>query len=70
MEGNLGLITKIGVSEDTVTLDNQIKFNKDQKIIEPFRTKMAMTTNGNMQNIATIALTGGTMRSTLGITPR
>lgn len=70
MEGNLGLITKIGVSEDTVTLDNQIKFNKDQKIIEPFRTNMAMTTNGNMQNIATIALTGGTMRSTLGITPR
>ncbi len=61
---------KFVVSADTVTLDNQVKFNYKNDIAQPFKTNFAMSTNGNMQKIASIALTGGTMRSTLGITPR
>ncbi len=70
MEGHLGVKGKVVVSADTVTLDNQVKFNYKNDIAQPFKTDFAMSTNGNMQKIASVALTGGAMRSTLGITPR
>ncbi|WP_180083074.1 DUF6160 family protein [Acinetobacter sp. YH12102] len=70
MEGHLGVNGKVRVSADTVTLDNQVKLNYENNIATPFKTNFAMATNGNMQNMASIALTGGTIRSTLGITPR
>lgn len=70
MEGHLGVKGKIRVSADTVTLDNQVKLNYKNNIATPFKTNFAMATNGNMQNMASIALTGGTIRSTMGITPR
>ena len=70
MEGHLGFHSKVRVSQDTVTLDNQVKMNYNNDIATPFKTSFAMSTNGNMQNIATVALTGGTIRSTMGITPR
>ena len=70
MEGHLGVKGKVVVSADTVTLDNQVKFNYKNNIAQPFKTDFAMSTNGNMQKIASVALTGGTMRSTFGITPR
>lgn len=70
MEGHLGVKGKVVVSADTVTLDNQVKFNYKNDIAQPFKTDFAMSTNDNMQKIASVVLTGGTMRSTLGITPR
>lgn len=70
MEGHIGVKGKVVVSADTVTLDNQVKFNYKNDIAQPFKTNFAMSTNGNMQKIASVALTGGTMRSTFGITPR
>jgi hypothetical protein len=70
MEGHLEVKGKIRVSADTVTLDNQVKLNYKNNIATPFKTNFAMATNGNMQNMASIALTGGTIRSTMGITPR
>ncbi|MFZ7792279.1 DUF6160 family protein [Acinetobacter lwoffii] len=70
MEGHLGVKGKVRVSADTVTLDNQVKLNYENNIATPFKTNFAMATNGNMQNMASIALTGGTIRSTMGITPR
>ena len=70
MEGHLGIKGKLRVSADTVTLDNQVKLNYENSIATPFKTNFAMATNGNMQNMASIAITGGTMRSTIGITPR
>ncbi|QPF32757.1 hypothetical protein H0S56_03540 [Acinetobacter lwoffii] len=70
MEGHLGVKAKVRVSADTVTLDNQVKLNYKDNIATPFKTNFAMATNGNMQNMASIALTGGTIRSTMGITPR
>lgn len=70
IQGELGLNGKIRLSEDTVVMDNQVNFNPSQNIAEPFRTNFAMQTNGQMQKIANIAMTGGMMRSTLGIKPR
>ena len=71
IQGELGLNGKIRLSEDTVVMDNQVNFNPSKNIKEPFRANFAMqTNNGPMQKIADIALTGGTMRSTLGIKPR
>ncbi len=70
MEGHLGVKGKVRVSADTVTFDNQVKLNYENNIVTPFKTNFAMATNGNMQNMASIAITGGTMRSTIGITPR
>lgn len=70
MQGHLGLASKIQVEKDTVVLDNQIKFNHTDKLNNVFRANLAMQTNGNIQNMAHLAITGGTMRSTLGIKPR
>ncbi|KGT48368.1 MULTISPECIES: DUF6160 family protein [Acinetobacter] len=71
MQGEVGLNGNIRLSEDTVVMDNQVNFNPSKNIADPFRVNFAMQTNsGPMQKIADIALTGGTIRSTLGITPR
>ena len=71
IQGELGLNGKIRLSEDTVVMDNQVQINPNKNIADPLRTNFAMqTNNGEMRKIADIALTGGTMRSTLGIKPR
>ena len=72
IQGELGLNGKIRLSEDTVVMDNQVSFNAANNIAKPFRTNFAMQTNNTagVQKIADIAITGGTMRSTLGIKPR
>lgn len=74
VQGELGLNGKIRLSEDTVVMDNQVNFNPSKNIAEPFRANFAMENNTNINNpvqkIAQFALTGGTMRSTLGIKPR
>ena len=70
MQGHLGLASKIKVKEDRVVLDSQVKFNHSDDINQAFRTNFAMQTNGNMQNIANIAITGGALRSAVSIIPR
>lgn len=74
IQGDLGIKGKIRLSEDTVVMDNQVKINPSKNIATPFKTTFAMENNTNVnrpvQKIAEIALTGGTMRSTLGIKPR
>ncbi len=37
MEGHLGVKGKVVVSADTVTLDNQVKFNYKNDIAQPFK---------------------------------
>lgn len=73
MQGHLGLNGKIHMQKDSVVMDNQVQFN--HKALAggqgtAFRTEVALSPTGTMQKIADIAITGGAMRSTLGITPR
>lgn len=70
MQGELGFDARIKMKQDSVLLDNQVKFNPTNNMAKAFRAEVSMLTNGNMQKMADIALTGGTMRSTMGITPR
>ena len=73
MQGHLGLNGKIHMQKDSVVIDNQVQFN--HKALAggqgtAFRTEVALSPTGTMQEVADIAITGGAMRSTLGITPR
>lgn len=73
MQGHLGLNGKIHMQKDSVVIDNQVQFN--HKALAggqgtAFRAEIALSPTGTMQKIADIAITGGAMRSTLGITPR
>ncbi len=67
---------RIYMKSDSVALDNQVQFNYKSTLASggqgtPFKAEMAMSPSGStMQKIADVAITGGTMRSTLGITPR
>ncbi|OTG62996.1 hypothetical protein B9T29_04725 [Acinetobacter sp. ANC 3903] len=76
LQGRIGLESRIKVKSDTVVMDNQIKFNYENTINSTITNKVLKAelalspTAGTMQKIADIAITGGTMRSTLGITPR
>ncbi|ATO19734.1 hypothetical protein BS636_08735 [Acinetobacter sp. LoGeW2-3] len=70
MQGHIDFDARIKVKEDKVVLDNQIGFNHNKDIAQPFRTNFAMQVNDKMQNMASIAITGGAMRSTMSITPR
>src|SRR5690606_27670971 len=70
MQGDLGFDARIKMKPDSVEFDNQVKFNPTNNMSKAFRAEVSMLTNGNMQKMADIALTGGTMRSTMGITPR
>lgn len=73
MQGHLGLNGKIHMQKDSVVIDNQVQFN--HKALAggqgtAFRAEIALSPTGTMQKVADIAITGGAMRSTLGITPR
>ena len=73
MQGHLGLNGKIHMQKDSVVIDNQVQFN--HKALAggqgtAFRAEVALSPTGTMQKVADIAITGGAMRSTLGITPR
>ena len=73
MQGHLGLNGKIQMQKDAVVIDNQVQFN--HKALAggqgtAFRAEVALSPTGTMQKVADIAITGGAMRSTLGITPR
>lgn len=73
MQGHLGLNGKIHMQKDSVVIDNQVQFN--YKALAggqgaAFRTEVALSPTGTMQKVADIAITGGAMRSRLGITPR
>ena len=73
MQGHLGFNGKIQMQKDSVVIDNQVQFN--HKALAggqgtAFRTEVALSPTGTMQKVADIAITGGAMRSTLGITPR
>lgn len=78
MQGHLGFESNIKVKADTVVLDSQVKFNKENDLKNVFRTNFAMRTTVHdgskfvptTQNMAHIAITGGNLRSTLGIKPR
>ncbi len=76
LQGHIGLESRIKVKSDTVVMDNQMKFNYENTVNSAVTNKvlkaeLALSPSaGTMQKIADIAITGGTMRSTLGITPR
>ena len=81
MQGHVGLESAIQVKKDTVVLDNKINFNHPTTALTKaqidagnvgrvFRAEIAMSPSGSMQKVAEFAITGGTMRSTLGIAPR
>ena len=73
LQGKIGLETRLHVQKDTVVMDNQVKFNQlgtASSFGKAFTAELAIAPAGNMQKIADIAITGGTMRSSLGITPR
>ena len=73
MQGHLGFNGKIQMQKDAVVIDNQVQFN--HKALAggqgaAFRAEVALSPTGTMQKVADIAITGGAMRSTLGIMPR
>ncbi len=73
MQGHLGLNGKIHMQKDE--LSSTIKCNLTHKALAggqgtAFRAEVALSPTGTMQKVADIAITGGAMRSTLGITPR
>lgn len=73
MQGHLGFNGKIQMQKDTVVMDNQVKFNHKALMGgqgAAFKAEFALSPTGTMQKVADIAITGGAMRSTLGITPR
>lgn len=76
LQGHVGLNGQIYLKENAVALDTQVQLNYKSTLSNrghgvPFKAEMAMSPSGTiMQKIADIAITGGTLRSTLGITPR
>lgn len=73
MQGHLGFNGKIHMQKDSVVIDNQVQFNHKALVGgqgAAFRAEVALSPTGTMQKVADIAITGGAMRSTLGITPR
>ena len=73
MQGHLGLNGKIHMQKDSVVIDNQVQFNHKALVGgqgAAFRAEVALSPTGTMQKVADIAITGGAMRSTLGIMPR
>ena len=81
LQGQVALESRVSVKKDTVVLDNKVNFNHASTFLTKaqidagnigrvFRAEMAMSPSGNMQKVADFAITGGAMRSTLGITPR
>ncbi len=73
MQGDVGMEARIHMKKDTVVLDNQVQFNRlgtASNLGKAFTAELAIAPAGNMQKIADIAIPGGVMRSSLGITPR
>lgn len=73
LQGNIGLETRLHVQKDAVVMDSQVKFNRlgtAAALGKAFTAELAIAPAGNMQKIADIAISGGAMRSSLGITPR
>ncbi|MBL8321131.1 MAG: hypothetical protein JNJ93_02570, partial [Acinetobacter sp.] len=73
LQGNIGLETRLHVQKDAVVMDSQVKFNRlgtASAAGQAFTAELAIAPAGNMQKIADIAISGGAMRSSLGITPR
>lgn len=77
LQGDLGLETRIHMQKDSVVLDNQVKFNRLSTKTDTitngakvFTAELAIAPAGAMQKIADIAIPGGVMRSSMGITPR
>ncbi|MEG2358129.1 MAG: hypothetical protein RSB56_04375, partial [Acinetobacter sp.] len=73
LQGNIGLETRLHVQKDAVVMDSQVKFNRLGTAAasgKAFTAELAIAPAGNMQKIADIAISGGAMRSSLGITPR
>ncbi len=75
LQGELGVEARIHVKEDTVVLDNQVRFNPNNNG-QFFQGEVALShlgkgmADGSMQKIMNFALPGGVMRSNLGIKPR
>lgn len=71
MQGVLALESQVKMQKDTVVFDNKVDINPAKSLNQVFRTELSMSTMPNqMQKMADIAITGGSIRSNLGITPR
>lgn len=75
MQGEIGLNSQIYLKAKAAVLDSQVKFN-NKAVREggrgtPFTAEVALSPSGlTMQKVADLAITGGTLRSTMMITPR
>ncbi|TCB70657.1 hypothetical protein E0H88_07010 [Acinetobacter sp. ANC 4216] len=71
LQGALALESRVKMQKDTVIFDNKVDINPAKTLNQVFRTELSMSTMPNqMQKMADIAITGGSIRSNLGITPR
>ncbi len=74
MQGHLGLNGKIHMQKDSVVIDNQVEFNYKAlaggEEEQPLERRLHCLQQVPLQKVGDIAITGGAMRSTLGITPR
>ncbi|MFH7764786.1 DUF6160 family protein [Acinetobacter sp. BSP-28] len=71
LQGALALESRVKMQKDTVVFDNKVDINPAKSLSQVFRTELSMSTMPNqMQKMADIAITGGSIRSNLGITPR
>ena len=71
LQGALALESRVKMQKDTVIFDNKVDINPAKSLNQVFRTELSMSTTPNqMQKMADIAITGGSIRSNLGITPR
>ncbi|MGE4317178.1 DUF6160 family protein [Acinetobacter sp.] len=71
LQGALALESRVKMQKDTVIFDNKVDINPAKSLNQVFRTELSMSTMPNqMQKMADIAITGGSIRSNLGITPR
>lgn len=71
LQGVLALESQVKMQKDTVVFDNKVDINPAKSLNQVFRTELSMSTMPNqMQKMADIAITGGSIRSNLGITPR
>ncbi len=72
MQGHLGLNGKIHMQKDSVVIDNQVQFNFKALAgtRATFRTEVALSPTGTMQNGCRYCYYGWGYAYTLGITPR
>ncbi len=73
LQGDIGLESRIHMQKESIVLDNQVKFNRlatASDFGKVFTAELAIAPAGQMQKIADIAIPGGVMRSSFGITPK